>query len=148
MELDNAQVIALTKAIKDAAAKAARSGLSVGTHAVDYNVNVKGTLTVGEDEQYIPTVCIPIKAAFALFIRYCGITRTAAENALIQAMSEALQAQQRGADTVATVEGAISEEDAIIAACEQRVTAMVGELPKQTRRGKVLSKLTVTPLAV
>ena len=150
MELafDDVETLALAKAIKEKALKDARKNLTVGTHNVDVTAHISGTITVGADEEFIPTVCVPLKAAMALFIRYCGITRNAAETALVKAMTEALNNAQRGAETVDTVAGAISEEESIIAACEAQVTKMMGALPKQTRSGKVTTKLTVAPVEV
>lgn len=48
-EMDNVDVLALSKAVKDAVAKKASSGLSVGTHNVGFTVSIKGTLTKGLD---------------------------------------------------------------------------------------------------
>lgn len=43
------QTIAIGTAVKDAALKAAKSGLKVGTYDVDMTVRVKGSVTKGED---------------------------------------------------------------------------------------------------
>ena len=42
-------ILAVSKAIKDAAAKAARSEITAGEYAVDTTVRITGTVKVGED---------------------------------------------------------------------------------------------------
>lgn len=129
------ETLALAKAVKDAAAKKAREELAVGKHSVDFTVRVSGELTVGEDESYTPTVKVPFKAALALFVRYSGVTGDAALNALVKAFTEAVEAD---GDTVAALEAS-----ADLVAAEARLNAALGELPKATRKGKVLTKLVV-----
>jgi len=137
------ETIALAKAIKDAAAKVARKGLSVGTHEVDFSAKISGTLTVGENEEYIPTVHIPLIATMAFFIRRCGITRAFALESLREAMTEALETEKKGAETIAPE---IAKDIEDIKEMLTQVTEMLGQLPKQERQGKVTTKLTVTPL--
>ena len=132
------QSIALNKAIKEKDVKTARNNLAVGQFDVDFLARIKGSLNVNHDEPYIPTIHIPLKATLALFIRYCGVTRDAAEAALIRAMTEALNHDQKGEDTILA-----EMEEQVIEACMERVTALTSALPPQTRKGKVLSNLTV-----
>lgn len=152
MNMSAVEVIALAKAIKGAAETAARKELVVPegqdhkTYEVNAVVNVKGSITVGQDEEFTPTACVPLKESLALFIRYCGITREAAKDALVKAMTDALNKQYRGAATVAEVGDAISDESEVIADCEKQVVAMMEKLPKQKRNGKVTTKLEVTPV--
>lgn len=148
LDLNNAEVVALTKAIKAAELTAARKGLTVGEHPIDITCRVTGNITVGEQEDYTPTISIPIKSTLALFIRYCGVTRKAAEAALVRAMTEALNQDVKGEEKNAIIQKAISENEEVIATCEAKVKMMVGALPKAKRDGKVRSNLTVTPVEV
>jgi hypothetical protein len=133
-----ANILAITKAIKEKLAKEARADLSPGIHPVDVTAHIKGILDVKEDETFTPTVNIPIKSAFALFIRYCGVTREAAKNAAIRAMTDSLN---NGHDSDGALNAETSDEARIIADCEAQVTEMLGKLPTQVRKGKVLTKL-------
>jgi len=150
--MDSVKVLALAKAVKDAAIKTARKDVNVPKNAesVTHNVNllarVSGTITVGADEEYIPTASVPLKASLALFIRYCGITRESAKAALVRAMTDALNENLDPKSKVEKIETAISEEDRLIADCEAQVSKMMGTLPKQTRNGKVTTDLTVKEL--
>ena len=133
-----ANILAITKAIKEKIAKDARANLTPGIHPVDVTAHIKGILDVKEDETFVPTVNIPIKSAFALFVRYCGVTRDAALKAMVRAMTESLN---NGHDSDGAINAETSDEARIIAEAEAQVTAMLGKLPPQTRKGKVLTKL-------
>lgn len=132
--------LAISKAIKAAAEKEARAALQPGVHQVDTLVRVHGSMTINEDERYIPTAEIPVKAALALFIRYCGITRDAAENALVRAMTEALNREETGILKTMTILEEL-EEITVIDDCTARVMRLASRLPEKTRKGKVLTNL-------
>ena len=142
--LTSLEIIVLSKAIKDKMVGIAREKLEAKPYSVDMTVNIKGDITVNPDEPYIPTIAVPLKPVLALFIRYCGITRDAAVDNLIKAMTEALNDGQVGDETARTVKAAISAEEQIIADCEARVTAAMEALPLKRRKGKILTNLTVT----
>lgn len=139
--------LAISKAIKDRAEKEARANLAPGIHNVDTLVRVSGSLTINPDETYIPTAEIPVKAALALFIRYCGITRDAAENALVRAMTEALNREETGILKTMTILEEL-EEIAIIDDCTTRVMRLASRLPERTRKGKVLTNLRVDTMDI
>ena len=146
MDLTPVQVLALAKAIKDAAVKAARKELTVEignesvTHQVNLIAHVSGTITVGADEPYIPTTHIPMIPTLAYFLRRCGITREFAATTLRDAMADALETERKGAETI-TPE--IARDIADIEAMMESTKTMLGTLPAAKRSGKVTTKLTV-----
>ena len=139
--MDNLTLLALAKALEKLAAKTdARAGIAPGAYKVDTRVvvHLKGSVNVGEDSDYIPTTSIPIKIAFALFLKYSGVTRGAAMTALVQAMTEAIVLDAEGADTVGII-----EELADLEAAEGLVRAGLAKLPKKPKSGAVTHKLAV-----
>lgn len=137
--------LAISKAITAAAVKVARERLAAGVHDVDITVRVKGNLDIRPDEQVIPTVEIPLLATMALFVRHCGVTRETALAKLKQAMTEALERGEKGIEKTTTVLQPL-EEETIIRDAMNAVRATIAELPLQTRKGKVLSHLTIEPV--
>lgn len=109
---------------------------NVGRHTVsdEVRIGVDGTVNVSADEEYTPTVKIPLKVAFALFVRYSGITGEHALNALQKAMSEALTLDEEAQEKIAEI--------AVLDAAQQKVSDMLGSLPKAKRSGKVTIKVT------
>lgn len=138
--MDRLITAALAKELEKLA-KEGRDELPVGTHEVSATVtlHVEGTVKVGADGTYTPTTSIPMKAAFALFMRYSGITGPAAMDALTRAMTEALTL---GKDAEATL-----AELADLEAAEAKVRAGLDALPAQTRKGAVAVKATVSETA-
>lgn len=137
-ELSTAVVAALADLIGKQA-KAGRKDLPVGEHKVDAEVTLalSGMVNVLEDEVYVPTVKIPHKLAMALFLRYAGVTGPVAMAALVRAMTEALAVDAlEGKAKKAAVEAI--REVADLDAAEGVVAKALGELPKESRRGKVL----------
>lgn len=137
--------MAVAKAVKDAEAKKVRKNLEVGHHKIEnLVVEINGHINVAEDEEYTPTVEIPIKATLALFIRYCGVTRAAATDALVRAMTNAIDADEKGDEKSRRIFDEIKASQEDIDACKQVVDASMMELPKKMRSGKVTSKLEVS----
>lgn len=143
--MNNEQILAITKAIKSAAATKARNGIRPGVYNVDILLRIAGALTVNRDETYTPTVDIPLKATLALFIRFCGITREAAKAALVRAMTEALAQDEKGDDKTARIVSEIGDVS-IIDDCMAQVLETLDTLPDKTRKGKVLTNLHVTEI--
>ena len=110
-------------------AKLARPDVEPGEYDIDtvVHLHVSGTLDVGEDEQYVPTVKIPWKAVMALFLRYAGCTREHAMASLVLAMQQALKTGENAAELVAALAD-VEEAEAL---------AGLAELPVQPRAGKV-----------
>ena len=116
-----------------------RERLAVDTycHEASATINVTGTVKVCPDENFRPTTSIPMKAAFALFLRYAGITGPAAMSALVRAMREVADMQRSGSkDRLQAI-----EELADIQAAMEKVEESLDELPEETRKGKVIVKV-------
>lgn len=138
--MNNATIIALSKAVKKTVSDAARNGLVMGKHEVDFTVRVRGTMDVGADTEKTPTVSIPMKETLALFIRYCGITREAAMGILERAMNDALEQGPQGAGAIAEALPIIAEIEASI------VNPLLARLTKTPVKGAVRSNLTFTEI--
>lgn len=141
MSISNISTLALKamiKAMQDELKNRTEDKLTVGTHIVCQNLNLdlNGTVEVNPDEMYTPTTHIPQKAAFALFVRYSGITADRALDALCQAMTEAHNLGKDADDLVAEV--------ADLKKAEKKVKEMLGKLPKEKRDGKVFVNVKVT----
>ena len=134
---------ALAKVVKAATLKTAREVLPVGQHRVDFTCRIHGNLTVNPEEEYIPTVHIPLIATIAFFIRRCGITRDSAIETLMAAMTEAIQTARQGAETIEPI---VARDMEIIEEMMQRVEEALGTLPMVKRNGKILTDLVATPV--
>jgi hypothetical protein len=112
-----------------------RDKLPVDTYTVmdECTLNVEGKVNVFPDEEYTPTASIPMKAAFALFVRYSGVTGKNAMNALVRAMKESVAL---GADARTEAVQELADLDR----AWETVLAGLEELPKQPRKGKVTVK--------
>ena len=146
----NAPALTALAAVVAKAAKAKRGELTAdSTYVLDETVtlHIVGELPVGKDENYVPTVAIPLKVTLALFARYAGVTGSAALDALEKAMTEALTINALTGKAKKAAVDAISEL-ADLDAAEAKVMATLAALPEKTRLGKVLSKdVTVTVVA-
>jgi hypothetical protein len=114
--------------------KKARPGVRAGEYEIDEEILIRlvGTLNVGEDHTYTPTVSMPWKTVLALFTRYCGITREAALGHLEAAMKAALAEGENAAELLAAV--------ADLEEAEARVQESLDELPQMVRKGAVSTK--------
>jgi hypothetical protein len=127
----------LAKAIEKAVSKPAKGlNLTVGAHEVDetITVRVKGTLKKGEDTTYTPTADIPLKAALALVLEKAGVVGDAAANMLVEAMTEALEADS---DKNVALAERMNEVDTAM----ERVKAVAAKLPAKPRKGSVTGKV-------
>lgn len=137
--MDKITLFGLDKAIgKLIKTESVRDSLPVGKHQVNgtLTLHVQGTITVGEDFEWVPTVSIPYKTAFALFVRYSGITREAAVDSMVKAMKEALTTEAEAKD--------LMENIADLEKAERIVQAGLEAMPKQPKKGAVTAKVTVT----
>jgi hypothetical protein len=118
--------------------KKVRDELKPGEYSLDAEVTlaVKGTVEVLEDEEYTPTAKIPHKLAMALFVRYAGVTGPLAMDALVKAMTEAMAIEALEGKAKKAALKAIGEV-ADLDAAEKVVIKGLGELPKESRNGKV-----------
>ncbi len=132
----------VAKAIERAAAKTAKKlTLKVGVYDVDetMTIRVQGQIKKFADEDYTPTADIPLKAALALVLEKSGVTREAAANMLVEAMTEALAAGDKAEEAV---KARLNDIDVAMA----RVTAAAAKLPDKTRSGKTTCKVTLEVL--
>ena len=124
------QAIALTKAVSDKEAKAARAELKPGKVLVDLTVRITGAVSVAEDTAAAPTAHALSLEAVATALHFAGVTR---ERAI-----EALARIAVNGETVADEERRESV-DAIVSALQAKFAA----LPKVPRKGAVRATLIV-----
>jgi hypothetical protein len=138
--MDKLILLGLSKAIeKLAKTEEAREGVRPGAYEIDTQVvvSLKGSIKVGEEVEYTPTSSIPYKTAFALFLRYSGVTRDAGMQALVKAMTDAIQL---GAEGEGSQELVAAMAD--LAEAEKTVQDGLDKLPKKVKAGAVTQKLT------
>ena len=115
-----------------------------GLHQVDetITVRVKGEVLKSDDETYVPTIAIPVKAVMATLLPRLGATREAAMNTLIAAMTEAVNLDKLGDETL---KARMKDVDAAF----EHVQTVLDALPSKTRTGKtnVDVTLVVAPMA-
>jgi hypothetical protein len=129
----------LAKAISKGTEKIAEAlKLTPGKHEIDETItlHVAGIITKSPDEDYIPTIAIPHKTVLALFVEKMGAVSSNVQEMLRVAMTEALSL---GEDAEEKVSEKIKNLDNAAA----QVTALLGTLPKKTRSGKTVCKITV-----
>jgi len=139
-------IFALTSALAGEA-KARRGELKAGTKSTldeTVTLHVSGPFSVGDDEKYTPTVGIPMKLAFALFIKYSGVTGPAAMKALVKAMNEAAEIGKLTGKARKVKEQALMGIT-LLDDAETTVVKGLAALDEKTRNGKVHTKgITVT----
>ena len=113
----------------------------VGVHPVDFVARIRGTITRHEDYDRAPTGSIPLLATLALFIHRMGATRDAAEKILVEAMTEALEAEQDGSLHIEEVEWVTETINRV-------KTNIIAKLPTVTVNGSVKANLTVDVLDI
>jgi len=128
--MDHTTTLALAKLITELA-KDSRNKVQPGSYTMDETVTLRvvGTLSVLSDTEYTPTTSIPWKTALALFVRYAGITREAALEALVKAMTEAIKSGDGAEDVLAAMVD--------LEAAETQVQASLDKLPLEPRKGAV-----------
>lgn len=126
--LSKVEVVALAKAVKDAAAKEAGAGVTAGEYSVDFTVRVTGSIKKGEDyDAEIVAKVDPWLLLAAALSHLNGVT-------VDSIVREALTADE------ALVDGLKAKAADAIAAVKA---------PTKTRcNGKITTKLAVTPVAV
>jgi hypothetical protein len=134
-------IFALTSALAGEA-KARRKELEAGTKVdldTEVTLHVTGPFSVGDDEKYTPTVDIPTKLAFALFIEYSGVTGPHAMAALTKAMNKAAEIGKLQGKARKTKEAEILALKSL-ADAEKTVRSGLDALDEKTRNGKVHTK--------
>jgi hypothetical protein len=103
------QQLAISKAVKDAAAKIARSEVQAGEYPVDFTLKISGTVKVGEDSDKKSTCSIPYKAVMALMVQRMGFQREKAIAIVEECVGEAIK-QSLAKGDAATSEGSLDAE--------------------------------------
>jgi len=127
--MNDIETVALTKALS----KLEVEKIPAGKHKIDLTVTLRltGSLTKKEDQDFTPTVSIPLKQALALVLHYAGVTREAAKSILVQAMTESLNGENT------SIGDYLQDIDAAMA----HVQSVTEALPQQTRSGATLTNL-------
>lgn len=135
--MDALTQIALAKAMKTAAVRAASDSLSAGDYEVDALVRIQGIVSKGEDEEVVPTVSLSLLETLALTLHYAGVTRESAMAAIRKAATEALT------DSTKTA-GVLSDRyDWIEPLIKEIKGEVLQTLPKVPKIGRVRTKLKV-----
>ncbi len=110
--------------------------LAVGVHPVDVTlqVHITGRIRKDADQDYTPTIAIPLKASLALALHYAGVTREKAKEILTRAMTEAIRLDEKGEEHI---QGYLFDMDSAM----QHVLDITAALPKKTRAGAVHPRL-------
>ena len=109
------------------------SSIQPGRYAVDETIilRVKGDVKKSQDEEYVPTIAMPLKAIMATLLPRLGATREAAMKVLVEAMTEAIEGEKQGDSTLKArmkdVESAF-----------ETVAAVLDALPSKSRTGKTV----------
>lgn len=131
--VDKTVLLGLSKLLEKQAVLA-RPGVEAGDYDLDATVtlHVSGVLAVGDDTMATPSHKIPWKVAFALFLQHAGITRERAMDSLVYAMQTALTTDKDAAELLQSLKD--------LEAAEALVQAGLDELPKEPRKGAVVTK--------
>lgn len=125
--MNDVVMVALAKSLEKAS-KGMK--LAEGEHSIDTTLTLKirGTVKKGADNEYTPTVDIPLLSTMALLLEKSGFQREHSKALLIEAMQEALAVDVEGDEVVA-------ERVRDIEAAMVHVREVTGALPKKTRNG-------------
>lgn len=118
--------------------------LPVGRHRIDETVTIRvvGEVLKCENEEYTPTVHIPIKAVLAYLLPSLGATREVQQGKLLEACKAALAKDVKMEETITALVKNVDEAFKIV---QNDVT---GQLPKQIKEGKVIVKCEVEEVGI
>ena len=128
--MDNITIVALAKVLEKQAKAIA---ISAGTYAIDtiINLSVKGQLRKSEDVEYTPTVDIPLLMTLALVMKKAGFQRENAKQILIEAMTEAINNDEKASPIMAQYLLDVTES-------MNHVRQVTEALPKKIRSGPTM----------
>jgi len=126
--------------------------LTIGLHPINETLNLQlsGSVKRGNDTTFQPTVAIPLKLALALLLEKMGFQRDNAMKMLVEAMTEALNFSETEEKLLEDTMGLTPAQLAIatrlkdVATAMERVTSVVGALPRLPRKGATTVSLTIT----
>jgi len=118
-------------------AKAA-SSIQPGRYAVDSTITMRvvGDVKKSQDEEYVPTIAMPVKAIMATLLPRLGATREAAMKVLVEAMTEAVSMEQQGDEAL---KARMKDVDSAF----ETVAAVLDALPPKSRTGKTVCDVVV-----
>ena len=134
-ELTPLEILAVSKALKEAAVKAASAEVPEGTYQVDLTVRLVGTVAKGAPTMRTPTASIPLLPAMALLLRRSGVTAASSMDALIGAIEEAMVLGEDARNALLAEVG--------VADAEQRIRERLAALPKVPVSGAVKTALMI-----
>lgn len=113
--------------------------IAPGSYSIDETITLRvaGTIDKGDDENYTPTISVPVKALAATLLPRLGATREAGIAVLVEAITEALN---NGKKADETLRNRMKDADAAFDMVNQRVLA---NLPPSTRTGKTIVDCTL-----
>ena len=111
----------------------ASGNMAAGVYTVDSTITlrVKGDVKKSCDEDYTPTIAMPLKAIMATLIPRLGATREAAMKVLVEAMTEAIEGEKQGDSTL---KARMKDVDSAF----ETVAAVLDQLPSKSRTGKTV----------
>lgn len=114
----------------------------VGVHPIDETItlHVSGSVTRQKDTMRTPTTEIPLLATMAFFLERAGATRDASKAMLIEAMTEALNADT---ESVPSVQSRVKD----IESAMKHVRDITSKLPKKKVKGATLVNVQVEVVA-
>ncbi len=114
------------------------SSIQPGRYAVDETITlrVKGDVKKSQDEEYVPTIAMPVKAIMATLLPRLGATREAAMKVLVEAMTEAIEGEKQGDE-------ALKSRMKDVEAAFETVAAVLDALPSKSRTGKTVCDVEV-----
>jgi hypothetical protein len=136
--LSDTQFTALSKAFASESRRR-KPTLSSGLHRVDScTLTVQsGSVSVGEPEDYTPTIKIPLLDTMVIGFHRAGFQRDGIAQIIIDAASEALSSDNRVGDELKTTISYVQQE------VKDLQAALSANLPTATRKGKVKSNIHV-----
>lgn len=114
---------------------------TAGNHEIDQIITLRvvGTVSKKADYESTPTVDIPMLATLALVLEKSGFMRDKSSAILVEAMTEALNLGEKGADHIA-------ERVKDIEVAMAKVREVTSALPKKTKSGATTVKVTIEQL--
>ena len=107
--------------------------IPAGVYTVDETITMRvvGDVKKSQDEEYVPTIAMPVKAIMATLLPRLGATREAAMAVLVEAMTEAVEMEQHGDEAL---KARMKDVDYAF----ETVAAVLDALPSKSRTGKTV----------
>jgi len=139
--LNDAEVLGISKVVKEGVQNAARDALKPGKYEIDATVSVKGTMSIGQD--YLSSVAMRVPvwdiAAIALS-KVNAQTRQAVYEEAVRRLNDSIKAKVEGADV------GESEDVTLIKKEAAEVLERLKDEVKSKCRGRVTTKLVLSKL--